>query len=441
MPQPDTEKYGLAYTFDSAVIPQIRLNVPLDQWNTLLGYYDANNRTKQYVHCDVTYNKAGDITSFADAAIRLRGNTSRRRPEGYSGQKHAAGSTDWHHCHFGINLRKYVKDGEHELHGLRKMNLKWFKDDADYVRELYCYDLFRRYGIWTAPYSTYARLWLKVEGDPRETYYGVYNMIESVDTRYVKARKALFGSDNGNLWKCRFGASLSSVNADFGPDDGSDTEHVYEFKSDDNDYNAAEEQLKDFILKLNGKSDESFYKWIKEVCDVELLLKTYAVNVAVGMWDDYWNNCNNFYIYFNSTDKYSYKFYFIPYDYDNTLGTSLQCGNQSDAGRHDPFHWGVDGNPLIKRVLAFEEFRKIYNDALLELASDDNDYLNATSSIERCKAWQASVCDFVRNDTGEDCEIRDVPASWGNHGEYRVIEDGANNFFRVKIQSIKNYCK
>ncbi len=415
--------------------------MPLDQWNTLLGLYDANNRTKQYVHCDVTYDKDGDVATFADAGIRLRGNTSRRRPEGHSGQMHTPGSTDWHHCHFGINLRKYVKDDEHELHGLRKMNLKWFKDDADYVRELYCYDLFRRYGIWIAPQSTYARLWLKVEGDPRETYYGVYNMIESVDTRYVKARKDLLGSDKGNLWKCRYGASLSSVNADFGPDDGSDTEHVYEFKSDDNDYGAAEDQLKDFILKLNGKGDESFYKWIREVCDVELLLKTYAVNVAVGMWDDYWNNSNNFYLYFNSTDKYAYKFYLIPYDYDNTLGTTLQCGNQNDAARQDPFHWGVDANPLIRRILAFEDFRKIYNDALLELVSDDNDYLSVSGSISRCKTWQASIRDFVSNDTGEDCEISDIPASWGNHGEYRITGDGADNFFRVKIQSIRKYCK
>lgn len=416
------------------------MNVPLDQWNTLLGLYDANNKTKQYVRCNVTYDKAGDITTVSDAALRLRGNTSRRRPEGVQGGQHVAGSTDWHHCHFGINLHKYVDDDAHELHGLRKMNLKWFKDDAAYLRELFCYDLFRRYGIWTAPHSTYARLWLKVDGDARETYYGVYNMIESVDKRFVKSRKDKFGSADGNLWKCRYGASLSTVNADFGPDDGSDAEHVYEYKSDIEGFDAAQEQLKDFILKLNGKSDESFRKWIEEVCDVELLLKTYAVNVAVGMWDDYWNNSNNYYLYFNSTDKYSYKFYLIPYDYDNTLGTSSDCGNQSDAGRQDPFHWGKDGNPLLRRILVFEDYRKIYRDAMLELVADGNDYMNFSASVARCKAWQSVIRDFVNNDTGEDCQIRDIPASWGNHSEYRIIEDGANNFFRVKAHSIKKYC-
>ena len=101
----------------------------------------------------------------------------------------------------------------------------------------------------------------------------------------------------------------------------------------------AKAQLQDFIAKLNGKSDESFKKWISEVCDVELLMRTYAVNVAVGMWDDMWNNGNNYYLYFNSLDKLNYKVFFIPYDYDNTLGTS----NCYDPAKQNPTQWGGMG--------------------------------------------------------------------------------------------------
>ena len=28
--------------------------------------------------------------------------------------------------------------------------------------------------------------------------------------------------------------------------------------------------------------------------------------------------------------------------------------------------------------------------------------------------------------------ISDRPASWSNHGEYRLLEDSQNNFFKVK---------
>ena len=175
---------------------------------------------------------------------------------------------------------------------------------------------------------------------------------------------------------------------------------------------------------------------------MELLLRTYAVNVAVGMWDDYWNNCNNFYIYFNSTDPASYKFYFIPYDYDNTLGTTVTCGVQSDAGRQDPFNWGDSKmNPLIAKVLQVDEFREIYKRSLLELSSSANTYLNPSAAADRIRNWQNMIKLFVPNDTGEDMTISDRPASWSNHGEYRLLEMGNNNFFTAKINSIKQYCK
>ena len=51
--------------------------------------------------------------------------------------------------------------------------------------------------------------------------------------------------------------------------------------------------------------------------DVDQFLRAYAVNVMVGMWDDYWHGKNNYYFYFDENNK----FYF-PFDYDNTLGTS-----------------------------------------------------------------------------------------------------------------------
>ena len=168
---------------------------------------------------------------------------------------------------------------------------------------------------------------------------------------------------------------------------------------------------------------------------MELLLKTYAVNVVVGMWDDHWNNANNFYVYFNSTDKFNYQFFFIPYDYDNTLGTSLDCGAQSDAGRQDPYNWG-DNGLLMERLMRFEEFREIYKNALMELVAPENNLFYVDASIARIEAWQAKIQSYISNDTGEDMSLEDIPASWGNHHEYRLLERGANNFFEVKTQSI-----
>lgn len=424
---------GLDYIFDLTAIPEIHIKVSLSEWNRFLTLYDQDANTDEYIHCDATFTKNGETHSFTDAGLRMRGNTSRRRPEGNGGQMHQTDNADWHHCHFMINFRKFVKDDAHELGGVRKIHLKWCKDDPTYVREMYCYNLFRRYGIEAGLRTSYGRLWIHVEGDQKEAYFGVYEMLEAVDEQYLKNRLALFGSADHNLWKCGYPAGLNATNDDlfWSDEDAGTVNRSYVLKTNTDNFAAAKAQLIDFILKLNGKTGDSFKTWIQQVTDVELLLKTYAVNVAVGMWDDYWCNQNNYYIYFNTSDLYDYKFFFIPYDYDNTLGTS----NIIDAGRQDPLNWGNSGYKLISKILEYPEWRAIYVKALNELCQSD-DLFKMEGSVARVKAWQQMISPYVSNDTGEDMSIYDQPASWGNHSEYRVMDTGANNFFRVKAASI-----
>lgn len=436
--KPMIDDPGIAYVWDESVIPEITISITEQEWNKLLARYDEFDHNVDYFHADFTYKKGDEVINITDGGLRLRGNTSRRRPEGNYGEAHSKQNPDWHHCHFGINFRKFHKDSEHTINGIRKVNLKWFKDDPNYVRELYCYDLFRRYGIWTAAHDVYCRLWLKV-GDEAPAYYGVYEMIEPVDDEFIEKRiDGMFGSEDGFLWKCTYSnssADMNGLDGSWAVDTDNGVNYDYEFKGDEADFQTAKEQFQDFILKLNGKSDESFYKWIKEVCDVELLLKTYAVNVVVGMCDDFWNNGNNYYVYFNTTDKFDYKFFFIPYDYDNSLGTSWNCGIISDTGRHDPYNWG-DKGLLMERLMKFEDFRKIYKDALQELVAEGNALFHVDASIARIKAWQERIEPYVSNDTDEDMSIYDDAAYWGDNQDYLLMTKGSRNFFEVKAATV-----
>ncbi|MBR6932314.1 MAG: site-2 protease family protein, partial [Bacteroidales bacterium] len=103
-----------------------------------------------------------------------------------------------------------------------------------------------------------------------------------------------------------------------------------------------------------------FHDWIGSHMDVDLFLKTYAVNVGVGMWDDYWNNAgNNTFLYFNSQSATDYHVYLLPHDYDNTLGTTSAVGAQTDAVTHNPYEWGptdVTQSPLVNKILAFDDY-------------------------------------------------------------------------------------
>ena len=436
---PEPVKEGYDYIWDDKAIPEVHLSVSLDEWNRLLALYDANSFTTQYVAATITFVKDCETTVIDNVGLRLKGNTSRRRPEGWYGQQHQRDNTDWHHAHFGVNLRKYADDDDHTIQGVRKLHLKWFKDDPMYVREMFCYELFRRAGVWTAVRDNYCRLWIHVEGDSQEAYYGVYELLEPIDKRYVKDRKSRFGASNGFLWKCRNSAAgLNNPNGDIWYDDDTDDRHAYTLETETGDFDSARVQLVDFMNKLTNLSDSEFYTWIQEVTDVDLLLKTYAVNVAVGMWDDYWNNANNYYIYFNGKGLTGYKFYFIPYDYDNTLGTSLRCGVQDDAGRQNPLKWGNDNNRLIARILRFNEFKVKYVAYLKELIDAKNALMDRASSQARIRSWQQRIEPYIDNDTGEDTAIEDKPAPWGNHGEYNLLRNNSDNFFTVKAASISS---
>ena len=413
---------AVAYVFDSSVIPEIRITTTREEWDRLLSLYDKNAQTQEYIHCDVSFSKGGEITSIADAGLRLKGNTSRRRPQ--EGNR-------FRHVHFGLNFHYYNEDPEHTLKGLRKMDLKWFKDDPMYVREIFCYDLFQREGVWTGIRDVYCRLWVNGR------YYGVYGMQEHIDKNYLRIRESQFGFHTGNLWKCRFGASLTDANANIGADDN-EHDYTYELKTNKTEgFAAAKLQLQDFIKNLNSLSGSAFDNWISSHMDVDLFLKTYAVNVAVGMWDDYWNNANNYYLYFNTRDSKDYKVWFIPYDYDNTLGTSLQCGKQSDAGRQDPLNWGHASYPLVTKILQNSTWKARYVQYLKAICAQGGNMYPSTS-MERVRAWQGVIGPYVSNDTGEDTEISDRPAYWGNHGEYRLLQSGSNNFFEVKAQVVAN---
>ena len=434
---PEPVKEGYDYVWDDEVLPEVHLSVSLAEWNRLLALYDANAFTTQYVQATLSFVKDGETTVIDNVGLRLKGNTSRRRPEGSYGQMHQRDNTDWHHAHFGVNLRKFADDDAHTIQGVRKLHLKWFKDDPAYVREVFCYELFRRAGVWTAVRDNYCRLWLHVEGDSKEAYYGVYELMEPIDKHYLKDRKNRFGSNKGYLWKCRNSAAgLNNPNGDIWYDDDTDDRHAYTLETQTEEFDSARVQLVDFMNKLNGLNDNEFYTWIQQVADVDLLLKTYAVNVAVGMWDDYWNNANNYYIYFNGKGLTGYKFFFIPYDYDNTLGTSLRCGVQDDAGRQNPLNWGNNNNRLIARILRFNDFKQKYITYLKELIDAPNALMDRASSQARIRSWQQRIEPYVNNDTGEDTAIEDKPASWGNHSEYRLLKNGSDNFFTVKAASI-----
>jgi hypothetical protein len=61
--------------------------------------------------------------------------------------------------------------------------------------------------------------------------------------------------------------------------------------------------------------------------------------------------------------------------------------------------------------------------------------MNQAAATQRILDWQAKIRTYISNDTGEDMEIRDEPASWGHIGNYKLTST-SNNYFTVKAQTI-----
>lgn len=435
---PSTHR-NLSYLFDLHAVPEITITLTEADWNMYLNHFDANPNNSIYVPAQWTFVKDGVTYHRDSVGLRPRGNTSRRRPEGSHGIKHQRANASWHHAHFGICFTEY-ESGE-RFFGMDRVVLKWHKDDSNYCREIYCYDLFRRFGVWSAPRASYCRLNIYIEGDAKPAYFGVYELIEGVRSGYLDDRRkeGHLPDSEGNLWKAAYGADLSSASKSMGV---SDDEHSYVYNLKTNKkkgLSAAQAELASFISEMTPlpSGSAALKTWLDEHMDVDLFLRAYAVNVMVGMWDDYWINSNNFYFYFDS----QHRFYFIPYDYDNTLGTS---GCNIDAGTQDMLNWGSRGGDrmLMRKVLSVKEYEDRYKAYIKELARE-NKYFAAEASIARIRGFQQMVAPYIANDTGEDMRIADEPASWSNMHSYRLLSGRAGtsdkqerNFFYTKIQSI-----
>lgn len=451
-----TRSDNLDFIFGTDSVAEITLTIDRSEWKTLLDNFDINDRNEDCIHADFKMTKGEYTWQAEDIGMRLRGNTSRIRPQQ---------GDNYRQAHFKIDFEEWIEDDtieEGKLAGCMKgIILKRFKDDPTYVREVFGYNFFRKNGIWTAPRAGYTRLFINIVEDGGETTeldYGVYAMIEEINKQFLKERSEItpeigtkFNGNKGNLWKCCWQSSNGpSMATDFDAYRSFGVEEIflaeaksmrydYDLKTNKDDLISARDEFIDFIYALNDLSTvEEIKAFYDERMDVDLFLKTYACNVLLGMDDDYWNNKNNYYFYFDKKGKC----YFIPYDYDNILGTNCSYGD--DTAIRNPLEWGVQGYevPLIEKLLSVPEYKQMYVDYLLELREESSFVTGSQAEIQRL---QALVKDYVYSKdltySNTYSSISDDTAYWcSNYGKYKLLSGDENtNYFKAKSKSIADY--
>ncbi|MBQ7811623.1 MAG: CotH kinase family protein [Bacteroidales bacterium] len=421
-------EYGPEYVWDDSTIPEITIKVSLKQWNTLLAEYDKTSSTTPYIKCDFIFDKNGARDTLYNAGIRVQDNLLGNRPEGTSGKVHTINSSEWNWSNYEVNFQ-YTNE-ERTLRKVNGIYLKSCLNDPSYARERFCHDLLRRFGVWTVGRNTYCRVNIHVDGDDKPAYIGIYQMLEPISKQYLSNRLKDFKGLNGYLWKCNAGgATLVNRPTSVGTESQSPYIYSYMLQTNQQAVKTATEQLNGFIDNVLKLKKEDFHDWIAEVCDIELLMNTYAVTVATGMWDDYSYRGTNFYLYFNNPSPEKYQMFFIPYNFDISLGTSnMQL--LYDTGIQDPFRWGNKTNTFFMRLLSYDDFKNIYAETLNTLINEsglwDPDYCSNT-----IMDYMHQVSFYTDNVTGLNSNPEDRPARWSSNNSYRLTSD-KNNFFSVR---------
>jgi len=299
--------------FEQDTVNAIYLTIPADSFAKLYAldgkYYMAN---MQYTNTFAT-------DTIDSVAIRFRGNTSLAA------------------------LKKSIKisfntyDSTKRYKGVRKLNLIGNHNDPTMIREKLFYDCWKKFGLPKRRMS-FVNVYIN------NLYFGLYTNVEEIDAEWLQDANAL---DNSNMYKCSWGADLSYL----GPGQAayktasSSGDKTYDLQTNEtiDDYS----DLVNFITTINNSSTTNYLTYLDTIFDYQSFLKSLALDVASGNWDDYAYNKNNYILYHDSATK---KFRYVTIDADNTFGVDW---SGIDWTMRDPYLWynQTEARPLAKRIL------------------------------------------------------------------------------------------
>jgi len=325
---------------------RVHLSMPAEAWKAMQPRYGQGGRTGfggnrflgppggrngvaarqgiefDYVHATLQI----DDWTFRDVAVRYKGNGSfLRATRGGSGK-----------ISLKVDLNRYMKG--QKLAGLTTINLQNNITDAGWMNEALAYRLYRDAG-GLAPRTSYAQVYLTVEGESDKRYLGLYSISENVDENFAEDR---FGTRKGAIFK----PSTQQLFTDWGPD-WSAYDQSYDPKTD---LTEAQKQRVIALGRLvSSASDEVFAAQIGDYVDLDGFARYLAVLVWLANHDSLLENGQNFYTYLHPDTN---RMHFIAWDQDFAFGNSRNNGTWSI---YSPWP-----NRFLSRLYGVEAFRSKY---------------------------------------------------------------------------------
>ena len=310
-------------------VAEIHISINNNDLNILLG---DSLYTDHHFPATFYYHSSAHSDTIQNVGFRVRGNTSRGA----------------YKKSFKVSFNEYTQGKKFK--GIEKMNLIGQHNDPSLLRYWLSLNMLTTNSLISSR-SSFVKLYINGE------YKGVYLNVEHIDDEFLQKR--FIGNDQGNLYKCSWGADLKYIGSN-----PSSYYGAYELKTNEvaNNYS----KLIQFIDTLNHIDNEGFPCFIEDNFEVEIYLKTLALEMIIGHWDGYAFNKNNYYLYRQPSNG---KFVFIEYDLDNTFGIDWFG---IDWANRDLNSWHNSNRPLIVRLLSFSFYNDLFNSYLEQILTQLN---------------------------------------------------------------------
>ena len=155
-------------------------------------------------------------------------------------------------------------------------------------------------------------------------------------------------------------------------------ERPYDLKANENEYDFT--QLARLIHIINNDPDS-----LEHILDISSFVQYLAINILTGSWDDYRSNQNNFYLYYQPDID---RFFFIPYDYDNTFGIDWFSIDWDNIDPYSYYLIADTDRPLADIIFDNEQYRNLFSRYL-------RFYIDHIFNISELGGWIDSTIEMI----------------------------------------------
>ncbi len=214
------------------------------------------------------------------------------------------------------------------------------------MNEVLSHRLFREAGV-PAPRTAYARVYVTVPGKFDKEYFGLYSMVENIDSNFAEES---FGTKKGAIFK----PVTPNLFADLG-DDWAKYKQTYDPKTDVSPEDA--KRVIGFARLVTTADDAEFAATVGDYLDLDEFARFMAVTAWLSTLDSILGPGQNYYVYLHPTTR---KFQFMPWDLDHSFGQfGLMATQEQRENLSLRKPWRGE-NRFLERVFKVEVFKKLY---------------------------------------------------------------------------------